>query len=394
MKILVANAGSTSFKYKLFNLANGTVPAEGRIERIGDAESPAEHCHENSQERTYHSVPDFPQAIKETLNRLTDSENGILPHLGELDAVGFKTVHLRGQPGTYRLTNDILQRMADYNDLAPVHNPPYIQAIRIFQNLYPNLPLIGTFEASFHATIPDYAYIYSVPYSWYETYGVRKYGFHGASHSYVTERVQTLLKRPKNNLMIISCHLGGSASVCAIRNGKSIDTSMGFSAQNGIINSTRNGSIDPFILPFMMDRENLSTQEIRNILTKESGLLGISGISGDMRDLLNAKSDRARLAIEAFCYGVKKEIGAMAAALGGVNALAFAGGIGERAPELRKRICDGLEFLGIRLDNNLNLSSPPDRIISTPESTASILSIATNEEYIVARAVAAFLQNQ
>ncbi len=394
MRILVANVGSTSFKYKLFNMSDGSVPAEGRIERIGDTESPVEHRIGNRQECTPHPVPDYPSAIREVVDRLTDSENGVLSDLSELDAVGFKTVHLRGQPGTYRLTDDILQRMADYNDLAPAHNPPYIQAIRIFQDLYPDLPLVGLFEAAFHTTLPDYAYIYSVPYAWYETYGVRKYGFHGASHRYVSERVPPLLNRPAEGLRIVSCHLGGSASVCAIRDGKSIDTSMGFSAQEGIINSTRNGSIDPFILPFIMDRENLSTAEIGRILTTESGLLGISGISGDMRDLLGSDSDRARLAVEAFCYGVKKEIGAMAAAMGGLDALAFAGGIGERASDVRRLICDGLDLLGIHLDDARNRSGPPERLISTPESPASVLVVVTDEETIVARAVAAFLQNR
>ncbi|MCP5116286.1 MAG: hypothetical protein GY953_36115, partial [bacterium] len=259
--------------------------AEGRIERIGDAESPVEHRIGATEVRTVQAVSDYPAAVRDVMARLTDSDSGVLGSLSELDAVGFKTVHLRGEPGTHPLTEEILQRMADYNDLAPAHNPPYIQAIRIFRDLYPDLPLIGLFEPAFHTTLPDYAYIYSVPYAWYEKYGVRKYGFHGASHRYVSERVPQLLGRSAEGLRIVSCHLGGSSSLCAIRDGRSIDTTMGFSAQEGIINSTRNGSIDPFILPFIMDREHLSTGDIRRILSGESGLLGISGLSGDMRDL-------------------------------------------------------------------------------------------------------------
>ncbi len=394
MKILIANVGSTSFKHKLFDMPGGAVLAQGRIERIGESESPVEIRIGAHQIRTTRPIPDYPTAIGEVMAHLTDPQNGILPNPSELDAVGFKTVHLRGQPGVCLLTEEVLQRMADYNDLAPAHNPPYIQAVRIFRDQYPHLPLVGLFEAAFHTTLPDYAYIYSVPYAWYETHGVRKYGFHGASHRYVSERVPQLLNRPAEGLRLVSCHLGGSASLCAVQDGKSIDTTMGFSPQDGIINSTRNGSIDPFIIPFIMDREGLSTHDIRRILSRESGLLGISGLSGDMRDLEKAAGSghrRARLAVEAFCYGVKKEIGALAAALGGLDALAFAGGIGERGVEVRRRICEGLEFLGIRLDPQKNRSGPPGRLISAPESTAQTLVIQTDEEWIVAREVAALL---
>ena len=395
MKILVANVGSTSFKYRLFDMANETALAEGRIERIGDAASPVEHQIGQTHEVLNVPVPDYPAAIQDVISRLVDPQTGVLKSLSDLDAVGFKTVHMRGEPGAYRLTEDILQRMADYNDLAPAHNPPYIQAIRIFQECYPEIPLVGLFEPAFHTTIPDYAYIYSVPYAWYETYGIRKYGFHGASHRYVSERVAQRLGHRAEGLRLISCHLGGSASLCAVKDGKSIDTSMGFSAQEGIINSTRNGSIDPFIIPFIMDRENLSTDDIRRILCKESGLLGISGLSGDVRDLEDAireGNDRARLAIEALCYGIKKEIGAQVAALGGLDALAFAGGIGERGAGVRTRICTGLECLGIRLDANKNADGPGERIISSPDGPVQVFIIKTDEEKIVARATTAVLQ--
>ena len=223
---------------------------------------------------------------------------------------------------------------------------------------------------------------------------VRKYGFHGASHRYVSERVPVLLERPVEGLNLISCHLGGSASLCAVKDGRSIDTTMGFSAQDGIIHGNRNGAIDPFIIPFIMDREGLSTDEVRRILTKESGLAGISGLSGDVRDLesaADAGNGRARLAIETFCYGVKTSIGAMAAALGGVDALAFAGGIGERGVNVRRRICRGLEFLGIELDPERNRSGPPERLVSASESAVKIAIVTTNEEVIVARETAAFL---
>ena len=387
MRILVANVGSTSFKYKLFDMPQEQVLAEGRIERIGDSEAPFVHrIGEEESEGTCH-IPDYPSAIEDVMRRLSDS--GLTEPEARLDAVGFKTVHVRAKPGAYLLDEDILGRMADYNDLAPAHNPPYIQAIRIFRDLYPQLPLVGLFEPAFHASIPDYAYIYSAPYRWHEDYGVRKYGFHGASHRYISERVPELLGCPPKGLRLISCHLGGSSSLCAVRNGESIETSMGFSAQDGIINSTRIGHIDPFIIPFIMDREDLSTGDIRKVLTEESGLLGISGVSGDMRDLEEASAegnDRARLAIEAFCYGVKKEIGAYVAVLGGIDALAFAGGIGERGVAVRQRICEGLDCLGIRLDPGRNESGPDERLISPDDAPAKVLIVKTDEERVVARA--------
>lgn len=396
MKILVANVGSTSFKYRLFDMSTESVLAEGRLERIGDPTSPVAHHIGDHTVQTELNLPTYPAAIQEVITRLTDSQTGVLTDLSELSAVGFKTVHMRGEAGTYQLTEDILQRMADYNDLAPAHNPPYIQAIRIFSDLYPNLPLIGLFEPAFHTTIPDYAYIYGVPYEWYEKYGIRKYGFHGASHRFVSQRVPQLLNHETNNLRLISCHLGGSASMCAIKNGQSIDTSMGFSPQDGLLNSTRNGSLDPFIIPFMMDKENLSTKDISHALSNNGGLLGISGVSGDVRDLEEAAqkgNDRARLALEAFCYGVKKEIGAYTAALGGLDAIAFAGGIGERGIQIRKRVCQGLEFLGIQLDPSLNESAPEEGLISSPDSTVKICIVKTDEERIVAQATAEYLES-
>lgn len=394
MKILVANAGSTSFKYRLFDMADESVLAEGRLERIGDPSSPVAHRMGDYAVATERHLPDYASAVREVIARLTDARTGVLSDLSDLHAVGFKTVHLRGKAGAYLLTEDILQRMADYNALAPAHNPPYIQAIRIFAQRYPDLPLIGLFESAFHETIPDYAYIYGVPYAWYEKYGVRKYGFHGASHRYVAQRAARLLGR--EDLRLVSCHLGGSSSLCAVRNGQSIDTSMGFSPQHGIVNSTRIGTIDAFILPYIMARENLSIREMARILAEESGLLGISGISGDVRDLEAAARkghDRARLALEAFCYGVKKEIGACAAALGGLDAIAFAGGIGERGASARHRVCTGLEYMGVRLDPSANADPPAEGAISTPDSAVAILIIQTDEERVVARAAVEYLQN-
>jgi len=388
MRVLVANVGSTSFKYKLY--FDGNVVASGRLERIGEAVSPQQHTLGDQTEEKDTSLPDYTTAVQSVLNRLTDT---LLDSIDELDAVGFKTVHIRGEAGTLELTEDVLERMADYNDLAPAHNPPYIEAIQIFRTLVPSLKLIGLFEPAFHTTIPDYAYIYGLPYSWYQKYGVRKYGFHGASHRYVSERVPELMGSSQD-LKIVSCHLGGSSSLCAIDAGRSIDTTMGFSPQEGVINGTRNGSIDAFIIPHIMDKEGLSTDQIRKILNSESGLLGISGVSGDVRDLQEAAddgNDRARLAIEAYCYSVRKEIGAMTAALNGIDALAFTGGIGERSASVRTKVCEGLGYLGIGIDHARNMDGEAEREISAETSQANVFVVTADEEAIVARSVTEYL---
>ncbi|OGG46423.1 MAG: hypothetical protein A3F84_05270 [Candidatus Handelsmanbacteria bacterium RIFCSPLOWO2_12_FULL_64_10] len=391
MNILVANVGSTSFKYRLFDMPSERVLAEGRIERVGESNSAFEHRAEGRDSvQGEAEIPDYAAAIRHALTALT-GPGGSIRGLRDLAAVGFKTVHLRGEPGSYPLTDEVLGRMADYNDLAPAHNPPYIRAIRIFREVAPGVPLVGVFEPAFHATIPDYAHIYGVPYRWYERYGIRKYGFHGASHRYVAGRVPRLLGVPAEGLRIVSCHLGGSASVCAIRDGRSIDTSMGFSPQDGVLNATRTGAVDPFAVLYAMDREGLSTAEARRALSEEGGLLGISGVSGDVRDLEEAAGrghDRARLALEAFCYGVKKQIGAYAAAMGGLDAVAFAGGIGEKGVEVRRRICAGLEFLGVVVDNMKNRSGAPERLISADGGRVKVFVIRTDEEVVVARATA------
>ena len=392
MKILIANVGSTSFKYKLFEMEGEQILAEGRIERVGGTDGAVEHRTEGKEGiETTMAIPDYPAAVSKAISLLTDPQLGAISDLSEVAAVGFKTVHLRGEPGAHLLTEDILGRMEEYNDLVPAHNPPYIKAIRIFGELLPAIPLVGLFEPAFHTTVPDYAYIYGVPYAWYEKYGVRKYGFHGASHRYVSERVPEILGISQKGLKLVSCHLGGSSSLCAIVDGRSVDTSMGFSAQDGILNATRNGDLDAFVVPFIMDREGLSTEEVRRKLSKEGGLLGISGVSEDMRDIEEAAeqgNDRARLAIDAFCYGVKKYIGAYAAAMSGLDAVAFAGGMGEKGTNVRRKVCEGLEFLGVELDEERNSQGAPDSVISTDRAKAKVLIVRTNEEIVVARETA------
>ncbi|HID10144.1 MAG TPA: acetate/propionate family kinase [Candidatus Latescibacteria bacterium] len=387
MRILVANVGSTSFKYKLFDMEDETVLAEGRIERVGETSSPSVHWVRGEEAfQGEVSVLDYPSAIRNALGYVERA----IGDLSRLSAVGFKTVHLRGEPGAYLLTEEVLSRMEEYNFVAPIHNPPYVRAVRIFRELLPEVSLVGLFEPAFHREMPDYAYIYGVPYRWYEEYGIRRYGFHGASHRYISERVPEMLGVSSEGLRLVSCHLGGSSSVCAISGGKSVDTSMGFSPQEGVLNATRTGDVDVFAVLYVMEHEGLSPVQMAELLCRQGGLLGLSGISGDVRDLEEAAEkgdERARLALEAFCYGVKKYIGAYAAALGGLDALAFAGGIGERGWKVRERICKDLGFLGVRLDPKRNRRLEGEGMISDERSHVKVLVIRTDEELIVAREV-------
>jgi acetate kinase len=398
MKILVANVGSTSFKYKLFDMTDESVLAEGKVERVGREDAPIEHRVPGKPPLAEtRRVPDYPTAIRMAMVLITDAEHGAGVTLEEIDAVGFKTVHAGDRVGALRLDDDVLREMEAFASVAPAHNPPYLRAIRLFAELFPDLPLIGLFEPTFHATIPEHARVYGIPYEWTMKYGIRKYGFHGASHRYVSERVPQLLGRGPEDLRLVSCHLGGSSSLCAVRDGKSVDTTMGFSLQEGILNATRHGDLDAWIIPYLMDREGLTTDEIREVLSKRGGLLGISGVSGEIPEIeaaAKAGNERARLALDAFCYGVTTHIGALAAAMGGADAIAFAGGIGERGVAIREQVVAPLGFLGAKLDLEKNASGDGDRDISVDGASCAVLVIRTNEELIVARETAKTLAAQ
>ena len=311
--------------------------------------------------------------------------------------MGFKTVHLDGTPGCYLLDDTLIGRMEAMDDLAPAHNPPYVKAVRKMRELFPALPLVGLFEPAFHVTMPDYAAAYGVPARWAKEHSVRKYGFHGASHRYVSEAAPRIAGKDPQVCRLVSAHLGGSSSLCAVLNGKSIDTSMGTSPQSGVDHSTRNGDLDVFAVLRVMDREGLSTAEVRRILCKESGLAGVSGTSGDVRDIETAMAegnDAARLALDMFCYNVKKTIGAYAAALGGLDVIGLAGGIGERGVAVRKKMLSGLEFLGVVLDDERNEShTGQEGIISAEDSPVTVAVVRTNEELVVAREAYKLLQN-
>lgn len=356
MKILVPNLGSTSIKYQLREMPSERLLLRGRIERVRD----------------------YPSAIAE------------LPLEGHaIDAVAFKAVHAGEQyRGTFLVDEEVIAALHEFLPAAPAHNAIYLTGIRAFQEALPGVPLVAAFETEFHRTMPDHAVRYGVPIDWRKS-GVRRYGFHGASHQYVSERVPELLGRRADSMKIISCHLGGSSSVCAIDGGRSVDTTMGFSPQSGLENATRHGDLDPFAVLFMMQRNGWSIQETVEQLTKTGGLAGLSGIDGgDVRDLQTAAGSGnadAALALAVFAYQVRKTIGAYAAALGGADAIAFTGGIGENSSALRSQCCAGLEFLGVRLDPDRNSGGTGDRLVSPPESQVAVVVLSTDEELVVAR---------
>ncbi len=396
MLVLVSNVGSSSYKYQIIDAETEQMLTRGVVERIGNPPSYFTHSVPGKPDlKGEIDVPHHNAAAAHVVELILSEEHGVLSDLSELAGVGFKTIYAKGITSSALITADVIKAMEDYIPLAPLHNPAYIASIRAFQEVLPDKPLVGVFETWFHETVPDYAYEFGVPHEWFERYGVRKYGFHGASHRYISQRVPQILGVPAEKLKLISCHLGGSSSLCAIKYGKSVDTSMGYSTQCGTLQSTRCGDVDPFIVPYIMDKEGLTTDEIRELLVKQSGVLGISGVSGDMRDIHEAiekGNDRARLALETYQYGVKKYIGAYSAAMGGVDAIAFTGGIGEKDTKVREAVCEGLDFMGVKLDYQKNAAykreGKREGIISTGDSIVTVLVAPTNEELIVARETA------
>ncbi|GAB4317497.1 MAG: acetate kinase [Candidatus Sumerlaeia bacterium] len=397
MKILIVNVGSTSLKFKLFDMPSERVLASGGVEGIGQPSSRYRFGADGGLSKEGEAHFDGYLPAIQTLMRFLTAEGGVLPDLGALDAVGFKVVMGGGIMGPVELSEDVLAVMEEFSLLAPTHNPPYIAAIRTFREALPRTPLIGLFEPAFHQTMPEYAWRYAVPWDWAEKYGIRRYGYHGASHRYIAGRAADFPGGAPAARRIISCHLGGSSSLCAIRDGQSIDTSMGWTPQSGVLHSTRPHDLDPFIPLYLIKKAGMSVEDVVRVFCRDCGLKALSGVSGEMRDVLAAAEgghERARLAVESFCYGVKKQIGAYVAALGGVDVLVFTGGIGERSPEIRALVCDGLECMGIVLDREKNAAAVPDCAIEADRSRARILALATNEELIVARVASGWLQRE
>lgn len=393
MKILVANLGSTSFKYRLFDMQDERQLARGGVERIGADESRSFVEIGDARSEVATHVPDHAAAVRQCLVQLTDSENGCLESPDEVAAIGFKAVHGGRFSGVQRVTGQVLDAMEEMSQVAPAHNPPYIEVMRLLADKLPEIPLVAAFETGFHQTIPDRLRYYAVPYAWADEHHVRRWGFHGASHRYIGTRVAELLDR--DDLRVISCHLGGSSSLCAMRGGKSAATSLGMSPQSGVPHNNRVGDFDPFALPVIMQQTGKSLDEVLTDLASQSGLLGLSGTSGDVRDLEDAAAkgdERAQLALDVFITAVRHYVGAYLVELGGADVLVFTGGIGENGVQVRSSVCDGLHEFGITLDLEKNQQAHGEAPIHAGDSRCQVWIVPTNEELIVARQAKELLQ--
>ena len=400
MNILVINCGSSSLKYQLINSDTEAVLAKGLCERIGIEGSQITYQPAGGEkEVTVSPMPTHTQAIKLVLDALTNAKTGVIASLAEVGAVGHRVVH-GGEKFTSStlLTEEAMAAIEECNDLAPLHNPANLIGIRACQELMPNVPMVAVFDTAFHQTMPEEAYLYGLPYEYYENYKVRRYGFHGTSHSFVSRRAAEVAGKPYEDLKIIVCHLGNGASICAVENGKSVDTSMGLTPLEGLVMGTRSGDIDPAILEFISKKEGLDIAGLMNMLNKKSGVFGLSNnLSSDFRDLedgANSGNNEARIALEVFCYRVAKYVGSYAAAMNGVDVIAFTAGIGENDSDIRQEICDYLEFLGITIDEVKNRDQAEAVKISTGSSKVNVLVIKTNEELEIAREAAAVAKQQ
>ncbi|NLY18236.1 MAG: acetate kinase [Clostridiaceae bacterium] len=390
MIILVVNAGSSSLKYQLFDMDKELVLAKGLCDRIGLPGSLIKHktFDKRSAEKEI-EMKNHKDAIAALIRVLTHEEYGVIKSLDEISAVGHRVVH--GGEKFFKsviLDDEVMKAIKECVELAPLHNPPNITGIEACQHIMGNVPQVAVFDTAFHQTMPQKAYIYALPYEYYQKYKVRKYGFHGTSHKYVSERAAALLGSPYDKLKIVTCHLGNGSSIAAVDCGKTVDTSMGFTPLDGLPMGTRCGTIDPAVVTFLMNKENMSPEQMDTIMNKKSGVLAISGVSSDFRDLDNAVAqgnERAALALEVFAYSVKKFIGAYACAMGGLDVIVFTAGIGENNPQMRKNICAGLEFLGVEIDDEKNAERGFEIDISTEKAKVRTLVIPTNEELAIAK---------
>jgi acetate kinase len=388
VKVLVANLGSTSFKYRLFDMTDERLLARGGVERIGAEQS---RCFVEAgahHEAATVAAPDHAVAVRLCLQQLSDPRVGCLKDPAELAAIGFKAVHARGVTGVQRVDERVLSAMEDYADVAPAHNPPYVRAMRLLARELPQIPLVAAFETGFHETIPAAERLYAVPLEWAENYGVQRWGFHGASHRYIAERMTQLLRN--SQARIISCHLGGSSSLCAIRAGKSVANSLGMSPQSGLPHNNRVGDFDPFALPALMRATGKSLEQLLDDLANRSGLEGLSGSGRDLRDIEAAAAagdERAKLALEVFVAAVRHYLGAYLLLLGGADAIVFTGGIGENSVSMRAAICTNLDWFGIALDPKVNATARAECRIDALGSRVQLWTMPTNEELIVARQV-------
>jgi len=390
MKILVINSGSSSLKYQLFNMETESVLAKGLIERIGIEDSFLTYENGNGEEiEIDKDIPDHKVGIELLIDTLLNEDYGVLSSMDEVEAVGHRVVH-GGEAfaSSTIIDEEVIKEIDSAADLAPLHNPPNLMGIKVCQELMPGKPQVAVFDTAFHQSMPEEAYIYALPYEYYEEYGVRRYGFHGTSHGYVAERAAAMMNKDLEDLKLITCHLGNGASVAAVKNGESVDTSMGLTPLEGLVMGTRCGDIDPAIVPFLMGKEDISASKMDNIMNKKSGLYGVSGVSSDSRDVEEAAENgnhQAEVALKLFNYRVKKYIGSYAAAMGGLDAVVFTAGIGENAVETREKILEGLEFLGIEVDKEANDFRGEEKFISSDNSKVKAMVVPTNEELVIAK---------
>lgn len=390
MNILVINCGSSSLKYQLIDMKNEISLAQGLVERIG-IEGSILTQKVNGKDKFKLKVPmkDHKDGIAHVIDSLLDSDHGVIKDVSEINAVGHRVVHGGEKYSTSVIIDDeVMKDLDDFSSLAPLHNPPNIIGINAVRDLMPDIKMVAVFDTAFHQTMPEEAFLYGLPYELYEEDNIRRYGFHGTSHRYVAERAASMLDKPLEDLKIITCHLGNGSSITAIDGGKSIDTSMGFTPLEGLVMGTRCGDIDPAIIPYLMDNKGLSSKEVNDLMNKESGVLGISGVSSDFRDIEDAAENgnkRAQMALDVFHYRVKKYIGAYAAAMNGVDAIVFTAGVGENGVETRAEIGGNLEYLGVELDLEKNNVRGKETLISKEESKVKVFVIPTDEELMIAK---------
>ena len=390
MKILVLNSGSSSLKYQVIDMENNETIAKGYFERIGQPNSFLSHKVHGRKHKFEIEAKDHEEAIAFVLNRLTNDHYGVIKSLEELEAIGHRIVH-GGEKfsDAVLITDEVIEEIKKCSDLAPLHNPAAVLGIEACKKVVPNMKMVAVFDTAFHQTIPKERYIYPVPYKYYEKYGVRKYGFHGTSHQYVANRVCQMLGKDINNSKIINCHLGQGASICAIQNGKSVETSMGLTPLGGIPMGTRSGDLDPSVITYIMKKENLTPQEMEDILNKKSGVYGASkGVSVDFRDIENealAGGTHAQLALDIYHYLTAAYVAKCAVAMGGIDILTFTAGVGEKGPISRKAICEQLEFFGVKIDDEKNKIRGEEVEISAEDSKVKIYVVPTNEELMIAR---------
>lgn len=390
MKILVLNCGSSSVKYKLLDMVSNEELGSGAVEKIGMKGSFLKHVRKDGQKVILKGeILEHQLAVEYILGILTSEKHGAIASLEEINAVGHRVVH-GGEKfnSSVLITDEVIQKIVECIDIAPLHNPPNLAGISAINELLPNVPQVAVFDTAYHQTMPDYAYMYGIPYSLYKKYGVRRYGFHGTSHRYVSRRACEFLGLDYNNTKMITAHIGNGASVTAIENGKSVDTSMGFTPIEGLMMGTRSGDVDLGVVTFLMEKEMIGAASVSTLFNKHSGVLGVSGLSSDMRDIENAISEgneRAALALEMYEYRIKKYIGSYIAALNGIDVLVFTGGVGENQTGTRQKVADSLGFMGVKIDNELNAKSRGKEVLlSTPESTVKVVVIPTDEEFMIA----------